>query len=746
MTDPQDHPALERLVRFERAVFGDVAPDAAPAGAPALIPVVERPNKLISSRSSRDKGVPRMGYQPSLDGIRAMSVIAVILYHAGFSWMHGGFFGVEVFFVVSGFLITSLLIEERDTTRGVALKAFWQRRFRRLLPALAAVLVVIGVWAVFWGTAEQHTQLRHDYPWGIFYLANWGQIFSKVAYFSGTPTLFRHLWSLAVEEQWYAVWPLVFIAINRGKGTDKRRGRVLLIVSLSVMVGTAIAASAKVPTKFFNPFRLSMQSVDHVNFLYLSTITRSSGLLLGAAMAFLWRPWRIAGKPKGNVASVLDITAVVAVIVLIAAFFMGHVAEDSTYLWMLPMVTIASAVLVAVVVHPWATGARIVFSSRPMVEIGKRSYGLYLWSWPIMRICDAYTGSAPKFALAAVLTVPVSEACYRFVESPIRAGALGRWWKGRERRDWTLITACGGIATVVLAGSLAVFFGSADQVFDAAKDTSSGVVFDPNAAGATSTTQSTDGSTTPATDPASTDATTSTSTGPTVPVTAAVLPRHLVIVGDSTAHALAVNLPGGIEGTFTIGDGSVEGCSVYAAGTAVSTQGFKRSFSGCGSWKDKWVAAAQKNGSQVALVVLGAWDVFDVKLGTSVVPFLSPTVDQRFTDGLQEGIDALSAIGVKVALLEVPCMRPKDVKGAGTPALPERADDARVAHVNELLQQVAAANPATTTFVKGPQEYCTNEAIASDLAYRWDGVHAYKPGAKLTFEAIAQSLLAIPAG
>ena len=135
-----------------------------------------------------------MGYQPSLDGVRAMSVIAVIFYHAGFSWMSGGFFGVEVFFVVSGFLITSLLIEERDRVGRVDLWQFWVRRWRRLLPALFTMLLVIGVWAVFWGSVEQHTQLRRDYPWGILYLANWGQIFSETAYFSGTPSLFRHLW------------------------------------------------------------------------------------------------------------------------------------------------------------------------------------------------------------------------------------------------------------------------------------------------------------------------------------------------------------------------------------------------------------------------------------------------------------------------------------------------------------------------------------------------------------------------
>jgi hypothetical protein len=135
-----------------------------------------------------------------------------------------------------------------------------------------------------------------------------------------------------------------------------------------------------------------------------------------------------------------------------------------------------------------------------------------------------------------------------------------------------------------------------------------------------------------------------------------------------------------------------------------------------------------------------------VKQGGAVLPFGSAGNDQRFTTGLQKGIDALSAQGVKVALLEVPCMRPKDVAGAGVPALPERAMDDRVAHLNDLLRGVAAANSGTTTFVDGPKEYCTDPVIASSLAYRWDGVHAFKPGAKLTFEAVAQQLLKIPVG
>ncbi len=683
-----------------------------------------------------------MGYQPSLDGVRAMSVIAVILYHAGFQWMTGGFFGVEVFFVVSGFLITSLLIEERDRAHKIDLWQFWIRRWRRLLPALFTMLVVIGVWAVFWGSAEQHTQLRRDYPWGIFYLANWGQIFSTVEYFSGTPTLFRHLWSLAVEEQWYLIWPVVFIVIAKRADQDRQRGRTLVLVAGGVMMGTAICYLVGWPTQFFNPFTLSMQPVSTTNFLYLSTFTRSSGLLLGAAMAFLWRPWRVTGEPRGNAARTLDMAAIGAVVLLLASFVTGHVADGATYVWMLPMVTLASTALVGVVVHPWAAGARRVFGSRPMVEIGKRSYGLYLWTWPISRICNAYTGSWSRFALAMAISIPVSEACYRWVETPIRKGALGRFWQDRQRHNRSILVGCAAVSVLALGGSLVAFYRSAQPTFDAAVDAGGEeVVFDPDAALGTTTV--------PATSPvAVTDPAASSTTAPlaTTPVTPPSLPRKLVIVGDSMAHSLEVNLPAGIEGTFTVSDGSVEGCSVYDNGKAISSRdGYSRNFENCAGWDGKWAQAAQANGAEVALVVIGAWDVFDVTVDGVSMPFGSAENDARFVNGVQQGIDALSAVGTKVALMEIACMRPQDVKGAGVPALPERGLDDHVQHLNDLLRQVAAQNPDTTTFVTGPPEYCT-EPIASDLAYRWDGVHAYKPGAKLTFEAVAQQLLNIPVG
>ena len=188
MTDILEHRALNRLADFEARWRSDSLPT---------------------------RRLPKpMGYQPGLDGLRAISVIAVILYHAGFGWMPGGFLGVEVFFVVSGYLITSLLIEEREKSGGVRLRQFWLRRARRLLPALFAVLITVGVWVALFGTAQQQSDLHRDYLPAIFYVANWGQIFGGAQYFGNFSPL-RHVWSLAVEEQWYLLWPLAFVLITR---------------------------------------------------------------------------------------------------------------------------------------------------------------------------------------------------------------------------------------------------------------------------------------------------------------------------------------------------------------------------------------------------------------------------------------------------------------------------------------------------------------------------------------------------
>jgi peptidoglycan/LPS O-acetylase OafA/YrhL len=657
-----------------------------------------------------------MGWQPSLDGLRAVSVAAVILYHAGFSWAKGGFIGVEVFFVISGFLITSLLIDERDTQGAVSLRDFWARRWRRLLPALVVMMVVIAVWVALFGNAEQQSQIRRDLPWGLGYLANWGQIVSDTSYFGGSPTVLRHLWSLAVEEQWYVIWPLAFILLGRRYARDRDAARVVGRLAMLVMLGTAIAG-------FFG----------NQNFLYLSTITRSSGLLLGAALAYGWKPWRFTAQPGARTLHSLDRISGAAVVVLAAALVFARVDAELTYIVTLPAVTAASAVLIAMVVHPRSGWARWLFSSRPLVVVGQRSYGLYLWSWPISQVCGAYDGSWSRFALAMAITVPVSEACYRYVEKPVRQGALGAWWRGPRDEQWRLVAGCALITVVMLVSTLTLFYRSVTQ-FDRAAGGADAGEFDATvAAGApAAAAQSDSGVALPPIDASGASALVDTT-------------LDVVIVGDSQAHSLAVNLPDGVDEFFEFTNGATEGCGVHTAGFGVSSlDEFRAPYSVCSDVPERWARSAEKAKAEVALVMLGAWDVLDLEVDGQNVGFANATADQYFLDALDRGVEALKAQGVHVALLEVPCMRPVSAEGAVVPPLPARGDDARVAHLNELLRGAAAADPQSVTFVTGPPEWCADSAISADTNYRWDGVHVYKPGAKMIIEEIAPQLLALP--
>jgi hypothetical protein len=435
---------------------------------------------------------------------------------------------------------------------------------------------------------------------------------------------------------------------------------------------------------------------------------------------------------------------------LVCIMSVANLGAGYIYQWLLPIVSILAMVVIAVVVYPAADGMRAVLGWKPLVEIGRRSYGIYLWHWPIFVIGHVYnSGSWPKFVSGMAVTAVVSEACYRYIETPLRKGSLGRWQHaqrqamGQDRVRRVRVTSAAVGGSVVLVIALVAFYASVTHFDAAVGGGDAAFTLDPSAAaGATAGGAGTIGSTKSA--GSATGAATVTIDA-TIPTTAASLPRSVVVVGDSQAHSLAINLPDGISSTFTITDGSVEGCGVYDEGMVVSSRSsFKRSFSNCTGWAAKWGSAASASKAQVALVVIGAWDVFDVKLADRTITFGSAAADAYYLSHLQQGIDALKAAGAHVALLEVACMRPHDVKGAGVPALPERADDSRTGHLNVLLRQAAAADPTHVTFVTGPTQWCNDPAISTDLGYRWDGVHVYKPGANLIYETVAPELLQIP--
>ena len=657
---------------------------------------------------------PHMGYEPSLDGIRAFSVIAVMLYHANIAWLPGGFLGVEVFFVVSGFLITSLLIEERESTQHIDLKQFWIRRARRLLPAFFVMVCATAVCVAFYAT-DSAPDFRRDVLPSLGYFSNWWQIFAvDTPYFaaSSLPVL-RHLWSLAVEEQWYLVWPLLFTFIFGAKWMrPKISGALLVACSGAVMVATAL--------------RFVQDDETRTNFLYLSTLTRSSGLLLGAAVAMLWRPWRKTSPSSWWRSSVADALALASIAVIGVLMATVHVADARLYQGGLAITTIASAVIIAVVMRPNGLFVKKFFSQELFVEIGRRSYGLYLWHWPIFVVTHA-RDSGNRLAVALALTIIINEFVYQYVEIPTRRGALGNWWHNRQqlsamrRRLPVLITAA-VVASLGITGVKVVGIEARDLSIDTS---TANVIFSV---------------------PTTVASASSLPAASTTTTTIAKLPRKLVIVGDSQAHSLAINKPSGIEKTFVITNGSIDGCGIYDRGVGVGgTNGnFRRNFANCVGFEKKWAKSATEARANVALVVIGAWEVLDLKINGFTFAFNTSPADTMFRTQMKRGIDALRSTGATVALLEVACMRPVDSKGGPVPALPQRADDTRTRHLNDLLREIAAPEDDGVFFVSGPKEWCNDPKISTSLSYRWDGVHAYKPGAKLIFETIATSILQLP--
>ena len=655
-----------------------------------------------------------MGYEPSLDGIRAFSVIAVMLYHADIAWLPGGFLGVEVFFVVSGFLITSLLIEERESTRSIDLKQFWIRRARRLLPALVVMLSATAVYVAFFAK-DSAPDFRRDVLPSLGYFSNWWQIYAvDTPYFaaSSLPVL-RHLWSLAVEEQWYLIWPLLFTVVFGAKWMRPRiSGALLITCSAAIMFTTAL--------------RFVQDNETRTNFLYLSTITRSSGLLLGAAVAMLWRPWRKNSLPSWWRSSISDAFAITSIAVIGVLMATVHVADQRLYQGGLAATTVASAVIVAVVMRPNGLLVKKFFSQDLFVEIGRRSYGLYLWHWPIFVVAHA-RDSSNRLAVALALTIIINEFVYQFVEIPTRHGALGNWWHNRPQlsamhRRLPVFIAAVVVASLGITGVKVVGIEARDLSIDTS---TANVIF------AVPTTVASASSL-----PAASTTTT----------TIAKLPRRLVIVGDSQAHSLAINKPSGIEKTFVVTDGSIDGCGIYDRGVGVGgTNGnFRRNFANCVGFEKSWTKSATKAQADVALVVLGAWEVLDLKINSFTLVVNTPPADTMFRTQMKRGIDALRATGATVALLEVACMRPVDSKGGPVPALPQRGDDTRTRHLNDLLREIAAPEDDGVFFVSGPKQWCSDSEISTSLSYRWDGVHAYKPGAKLIFETIATSILQLP--
>src|SRR6266849_5758489 len=428
-------PSLTATATATRPRFGEAwtprpalvttfAPQPVPQREPRSWEVVRRPSEKV--------------YRPGLDGLRAIAVIGVLLYHAGVSWMPGGLLGVDLFFVISGFLITSLLVAELQRSGSIAMVAFYRRRARRLLPALAAVLAftLVGMALVRPGDL---VRFGSDVLASIGYVTNWWFVVQHRSYFvaSGRPSPFQHLWSLAVEEQFYILWPLALLVLwrvlTRAKSLAGARGRTASRSLARIGRYAVGAACISAGWMAYIAVRENLPYGADTSRVYFGTDTHASGLLLGvAAAAFLaawYGPlWQQRPGRMGRAAFDLAGTAALAA----AGWAMFRTNEFSPGLYRGGFLAFAAAAAVAVtaISRPGAVLEKVL-GSKPARWVGTRSYGLYLWHWPVFvytrpQLDVPLTGTA-NVLLRLALTVALAETSFRLVEQPIRTLGLRTW-------------------------------------------------------------------------------------------------------------------------------------------------------------------------------------------------------------------------------------------------------------------------------------------------------------------------------
>ena len=387
---------------------------------------------------------PKSRYIPALDGLRTLAVVAVVLYHLNLTWAQGGLLGVTIFFVLSGYLITRLLLNEVAKTGRIDLKSFWIRRIRRLVPAVVTVVFVTCALCTIFNHVML-TKMRPDILPSLLFFNNWWQIAQNVSYFNalGDPSPLTHFWSLAIEEQFYLIWPpLLFAMVSMHVSKPNTRRVVLGLAAASALAMMALYNPAADPSR-----------------VYYGTDTRVFSLLLGAWMAFIpdrdLAPVRLAHRLGLNrLAGAAKHVGLVGLAAMVA-LTNGYTAFQ--YRGGTLLCSILTLMVIAACVQPQGMVARAL-SAEPLVWVGKRSYSIYLWHYPLLLLMNpvANINDTPwwQYILQVLLVVAVAECSYRFIETPFRKGAFGR--TVAEFRDGTTTPANWARAHVPVCAACAV--------------------------------------------------------------------------------------------------------------------------------------------------------------------------------------------------------------------------------------------------------------------------------------------------
>jgi peptidoglycan/LPS O-acetylase OafA/YrhL len=632
-----------------------------------------------------------------------VAVALVLADHGGLAGMGGGFIGVDVFFVLSGFLITSLLLDELGADGRIGLTGFWIRRARRLLPALVLMVLTVGAVRQLLPT-EAVTGLRGDAIAAFFWVANWRFVTTQTGYFTqgATPSPLQHTWSLGVEEQFYFLWPLLLIALvvalakaAKRRGARATLGSVRLVAFLAATVGALASAVVAVNVA-------SDAARDRV---YFGTDTRAQALLIGAAAAALlvedWsalnRGWSVIRTRWGR-----RVARVLPIIGLAALGFVAHRATGSAQEFrggLLVVVAIAAVTVIASVTLDQRGAAARVLACRPMVWLGAISYGVYLWHWPIFLVLNGErTGwsGTPLFAARCVATVVVAAASWWLIEQPIR-----RWQPVRV----PLLPLAG--ATVASAVAVTVLLVPVRTGPGAAAESS----LPPGVSAVAAVSPSPPGDPVAAQPVAQRD--------PNRPFTVSVF-------GDSIAWTLMHYLPA--TPGFDFVDHTVIGCSLVRGGPYKYLGQTLDPKPECDTWPSRWSAQVAHDRPDVALLIIGRWETVDRVNEGRWTHIGDPSFDGYLTEELQRALTVLGSTGARLVVATVPYSR-RGEKPNGS-LWPEDQPD-RVDQWNTMLHSVIAQRPNIGVLDLN-KKLCPGGVYTAKV----DGVQVRSDGVHLTQEGV----------
>lgn len=666
-----------------------------------------------STRLRGDLHAEPLGHVPALDGLRAVAVAAVLLYHSELSWASGGFLGVSVFFTLSGFLITSLLLRDWNHHRGIGLREFWVRRFRRLLPAAwtTLVLVVLMALAGAWDS-EQLRSLRGDVPWALAELVNWHFIAQGTSYGDtySAPSPLAHFWSLAIEEQFYLVLPLLVGAVLGARRPGRnQRGLARLVAVLAALAAASATANLV----------LARSSLDRA---YFGTDTRAAELLVGSLLACATlRRLRLPDGPARRWAAAGAAVGLAVIVWLVH----GAALADR---WLYPWGLLLTAASTAAVVFGAVQGGVVsrVLSARPLVALGRISYGVYLLHWPVFVWLDpGRTGWSPLPLFLARVTVSVAGASLmlHFIENPVR---YGRRVEARTAAVVVPITV-----TCLIGGILAL---SRDLPpppdFLTPRD---GEVTIQEAPTTPTTT-----STTPAT--AAPDTPTRPSSPPTTAPPPPIPPTRVLLIGDSVAASLEDQLSNALNARgITAATAAAPGCGVVTGHPADAQGNALAIASACDGaiprLQQDSVAAARPD----LVVILSSWEAGDRIVDGRWYGFGTAEGDAVLRRLYEETFARVTATGAKVALVTLP----PNVDGAR-----RRADaevNRRLGLLNEFLVDLAATSPTRPRVLPMDRIVCPTApcptAVDGIVLRPGDGTHYDTPeGARYVASRLADSI------